>query len=55
MWLPFKGLTDSCYPIKEAEENPNVYLEMPNHGGHVGFINKREFYYNEKRALEFVL
>ncbi|RNC87060.1 MAG: alpha/beta fold hydrolase [Winogradskyella sp.] len=47
-------LSDSCYPIKEAEENPNVYLEMPNHGGHVGFIDKKNLYYNEWRAIEFI-
>jgi len=43
-----------CYPIKEAEENHNLYLEMPAYGGHVGFYNKKDVYYNEKRALKFV-
>lgn len=47
-------LSESCYPIKDAETNPNVYLEMPNYGGHVGFILRDDYYYNEKRALEFV-
>lgn len=46
-------LSPECYPVKEAKANPNLYLEMPNYGGHVGFIDKKNCYYNEKRALEF--
>ncbi|SDS50349.1 hypothetical protein SAMN04515667_2322 [Formosa sp. Hel1_31_208] len=46
-------LSHECYPIKEAKNNAYVYLEMPKYGGHVGFIQKGGFYYNEKRALEF--
>lgn len=46
-------LSPECYPVKEAKQNPNVYLEMPKFGGHVGFISKGNVYYNEKRALEF--
>ena len=48
-------LSANCYPVKEAKENPNLYLEMPQYGGHVGFIDKGNIYYNEKRALEFVM
>ncbi len=47
-------LSASCYPVKEAKQNSNLYLEMPKYGGHVGFIDKRNVYYNERRALEFV-
>ncbi|GGG44932.1 YheT family hydrolase [Bizionia arctica] len=47
-------LSPECYPVKEAKNNPNLFLEMPKHGGHVGFFQKGGFYYNEKRALEFV-
>ncbi|MDO1500900.1 alpha/beta fold hydrolase [Winogradskyella maritima] len=47
-------LSESCFPIKEAENNPKLYLEMPKHGGHVGFIDNDNVYYNERRALEFV-
>lgn len=47
-------LSPSCYPVKEAKQNPNLYLEMPKYGGHVGFIQKNNVYYNERRALEFV-
>lgn len=47
-------LSPECYPVKEAKNNPNLYLEMPKHGGHMGFIAKHNCYYNEKRALEFI-
>lgn len=46
-------LSPECYPVKEAKNNPNLFLEMPKYGGHVGFIAKKNIYYNEKRALEF--
>lgn len=47
-------LSPSCYPVKEAKNNPNLHLEMPSHGGHSGFLDKRNIYYNEWRALEFI-
>ncbi|WP_418637830.1 YheT family hydrolase [Winogradskyella sp.] len=47
-------LSAECYPVKEAKYNPNLFLEMPKYGGHVGFIGKGNVYYNERRALEFV-
>ena len=47
-------LSPECYPVKEAKNNPNLFLEMPKHGGHAGFYLKGDFYYNEKRALEFI-
>ncbi len=48
-------LSESCFPVKEAEENPNLFLEIAKYGGHVGFVEKDNVYYNEKRALEFAL
>ncbi len=48
-------LSPECYPVKEAKANPNLFLEMPKYGGHVGFFETRNVYYNEKRALEFIL
>ena len=42
-----------CYPIKEAEENRNIYLELPKYGGHVGFYGKNNVTYSEKRAINF--
>ncbi|WOD43095.1 YheT family hydrolase [Hwangdonia lutea] len=47
-------LSPECYPVKEAKANQYLHLEMPNHGGHVGFIDKKNVYYNEQRALEFI-
>ncbi|MCX7549831.1 YheT family hydrolase [Xanthomarina sp. F2636L] len=47
-------LSAECYPVKEAKNNLNLFLEMPKHGGHVGFFQRGGFYYNEKRALEFI-
>ena len=47
-------LSASCYPVKVAKENPNLFLEMPKYGGHVGFIDKKNIYYNERRALVFI-
>ena len=47
-------LSAECYPVREAKHNQNLFLEMPKYGGHVGFIDKRNVYYNEGRALEFV-
>lgn len=48
-------LSPECYPVKEAKNNPNLFLEMPKNGGHVGFVAKNNIYYNEYKALEFVL
>lgn len=47
-------LSPECYPVKEAKSNPYLYLEMPKYGGHAGFIDRKNIYYNEARALEFV-
>ena len=48
-------LSHDCYPVKDAKNNPNLYLEMPKNGGHVGFVDKKNIYYNESRALDFIL
>jgi len=47
-------LSPECYPVKNAKDNTNVFLEMPNYGGHSGFIDRKNVYYNEKRAFEFI-
>ncbi len=47
-------LSKECFPIKNAESNSHLYLEMPKYGGHVGFFEKNNIYYNEQRALEFI-
>lgn len=49
-------LPPSCYPVEEAEANPNLYLEMPDAGGHCGFLpaSGSEEYWSEKRAIAFL-
>ena len=51
---PFLG--EACYPVQEAEANPNLFLEMPESGGHVGFIsfNKKGEYWFESRVASFL-
>jgi predicted alpha/beta-fold hydrolase len=49
-------LSRSCFPFAEAEANPHLFLEVPKHGGHVGFMvfNDRGEYWSETRAAEFL-
>ncbi|MEM8927492.1 MAG: alpha/beta fold hydrolase [Bacteroidota bacterium] len=42
-----------CYPFEEAENNLHLYLEVPDFGGHVGFLGHKNISYAEKRAVEF--
>ncbi|WP_445386625.1 YheT family hydrolase [Robiginitalea sp. IMCC44478] len=43
-----------CYPVQIASKHEQIYLEMPEYGGHVGFYRQGTFYYNEERALSFL-
>lgn len=47
-------LSDSSSPVKVAQANPHFYLEMPEYGGHVGFLQKKTYSYSEERSLEFI-
>ncbi|PID75792.1 MAG: alpha/beta hydrolase [Deltaproteobacteria bacterium] len=49
-------LSVSCYPFSEAEASGCLYLEVPNSGGHVGFIGKwsEVYYWSETRAASFL-
>lgn len=47
-------LPQSCYPTEECTKHEFVDLEMPDQGGHVGFIQRGGVYWSEKRALEFI-
>ncbi len=48
-------LSETCFPIEEAKKSNHVFLEITEFGGHVGFVDENNVFYNEKRALEFVL
>jgi len=49
-------LAPSCYPLAQAEQSKYVHLEMPQSGGHVGFVqfNGDGSYWSENRAVEFL-
>jgi len=49
-------LTPLCYPYEEAAANPLLFLEVPQFGGHVGFIafNGKGEYWSESRAVLFI-
>ncbi|MFT4668602.1 MAG: putative alpha/beta-fold hydrolase [Flavobacteriaceae bacterium] len=47
-------LSKECYPISLASQLKNVYLEIPNYGGHVGFHKTNKEQYSELRAVDFL-
>lgn len=49
-------LAPPCFPTEEAERSGFLYLEMPRHGGHVGFIggSRRERFWMEIRTVAFL-
>ncbi len=49
-------LAPEAYPWREAEANPHLFLEAPDSGGHVGFLDfKRGIRpWSERRAVEFL-
>ena len=49
-------IADGCYPVRETSDSKCVYLEMPESGGHVGFMQfkKDKSYWSEERAIEFL-
>jgi predicted alpha/beta-fold hydrolase len=49
-------LPDSCYPRTQAMASKHLVLEIPAHGGHVGFIeaNTPPFYWSETRTVQFL-
>jgi predicted alpha/beta-fold hydrolase len=48
---PFLG--PECFPREEAIANPHLHLELPQSGGHLGFITLGQEYWSETRAVEF--
>lgn len=50
-------LSPSCYPRRAARNHPWLHLEIPRHGGHVGFLaapTLRGDLWSERRAAEFL-
>lgn len=50
-------LSPGCYPYESAQQNPRLTLEVPQHGGHVGFVGGGRFpgeYWSEWRVAEFL-
>lgn len=50
-------LASNCFPYPEADSNKKLYLEVPEKGGHVGFVtfgNNGE-YWHETRSVDFAM
>ncbi|MGN0867723.1 MAG: YheT family hydrolase [Oligosphaeraceae bacterium] len=48
-------LTPNCFPVQKARENPCFYLEIPQDGGHCGFLTpKGREWWPAERARQFV-
>lgn len=47
-------LSKECFPIETAKQNSKLFLEVPNYGGHVGFYESNNVYYNELRSFQFI-
>jgi len=49
-------LAPEAYPWAEAEANPHFFLEAPESGGHVGFLDLKNGLqpWSERRAAEFL-
>lgn len=47
-------LPSPCYPEDLAKNHPRLFLEIPAHGGHVGFIARGDEYWSETRAADFL-
>jgi predicted alpha/beta-fold hydrolase len=51
---PMLGI--GCFPIREAQENPNLHLLLTKYGGHVAFTQPgSRWHWMEKVALEFAM
>lgn len=49
-------LAPPCYPVEEARDHPHFHLEIPESGGHVGFVQLGSDgeYWSETRAAAFL-
>ena len=50
-------LGPECYPYQEAQSNDRIFLEVPDRGGHVGFMHRPNYpeYWHEQRAEHIML
>lgn len=48
-------LAPACFPVSTAQSSRTVHLEMPDYGGHVGFVDykKDRRYWSEQRIVSF--
>ena len=51
---PFMG--PGCYPVEQSRANPHLTLEMPDSGGHLGFITfpREGTWWSEERTVKFL-
>ncbi len=47
-------LSPNSSPVEIADQHPFFHLEMPEYGGHVGFLQNKKTTFAEERALEFI-
>lgn len=47
-------LPEACFPVEIAQKSKALHLEIPDHGGHVGFISREKEYWSETRCAEFL-
>ena len=47
-------LPPPCFPKEIAEASKSFHLEIPRHGGHVGFTSRRSEYWSETRCAGFL-
>lgn len=49
-------LPPSCYPFEDARKNHKLFLEVPQYGGHVGFVGEvgKTSFWMEERAARFL-
>lgn len=49
-------LSQECFPVNDDVQNPNLSMNYPEFGGHVGFtlFNQNGLYWSELKALEFI-
>lgn len=48
-------LVPACFPEDKAQKNPDLFLEIPQRGGHIGFVDWKNdgMLWSERRAVQF--